>query len=174
MKNRCWPYEQTELKRRKIKIIIKDAKALFHKSRDTLEAEHTHSFLSPLPSPSSSTHQRWGCPRGLCSSQTNLYLRLQGSSSPVRYKEKIRAGRVPLDENELTRCLRSLLGLSACGTCWRPGAASWEQPESSGEGWGVCSFLQCERWKCSPEQSEDCFGDKRHHFTTRVSLVFLI
>lgn len=137
MKNRCWLYEQTELKRRTIKITIKDAKALFNKSRVPLAAGHTHSFLSPLPSPSASTHQRWGYPRGLCSSQRNLVLRQQRSSSPVRYKEKIRAGRVPLDENELARCLRSLLGLSACGTRWRPGAACWEQPESSGEGWAA-------------------------------------
>lgn len=51
----------------------------------------------------------------------------------LSHKEQIRAGRDPMDENKL----RSLLGLSACGTCWRPGAASWEKPESWVGGWGA-------------------------------------
>lgn len=51
-----------------------------------------------------------------------------------------------------------------CGMCWRLCAEGWEWPESSGGGRGGFSFLQCARWKCSPEQLEGCFGSKMEHF----------
>lgn len=167
MKNRCWPYERTELKRRRIKIVIEDAKALVYQPLWS----RTHSLFSFSTSITFRFHSsKVGISSGSLQLTEDSVSEVTGElkSCQIRGRRSEQGGLL-LDENQLTWWRRSLLALSSCGTRWRPGAASWEQPESSGEGWGA--FLQCERWKCSPEQLEDCFGDQRDHFIGN-SLVF--
>lgn len=83
-------------------------------------ANPTHSFLSPPPSSSASTRQRWGCPPGLCSSRWDRRRRRRGSSGPVTHtRGKVSAGRKQLTPREgftLWEVLASLCGeLGAAG-----------------------------------------------------------